>query len=309
MRSIRWSSLGDTTILMYHSINPTPHQTAETLTPEAFERQIRFVSQQYAVVRLSDLAMDTVDRHQDRRRVAITFDDGFRDFREFAYPILEKYAVPSTMFVPTAFIGRHDVMSQDQILALHHDGLVEFGAHTVDHRSMRQLSIQEMVQQAFGSKHALEALLGAPVKLFAYPFGQLENYSELSGQVVEAAGYELAVTASWGTVRSGDDPLTLKRVSLGEHDDEEMLRATIEGEYDWMGMKASVGFLLHSLGGRLRRACARSAPKPATQRAEGRAVGSPPVVHQLPSVEATGQVSRTSNVGESAVFATPERVP
>jgi peptidoglycan/xylan/chitin deacetylase (PgdA/CDA1 family) len=237
---------------MYHSVNRSPHKSAETVTPETFEQQLQWLLARYAVVRLSDLAAGTDSRRDGRRRVAITFDDGLQDFCDVAYPILRKHAVPCTMFVPTAFLGRYDVMSGADLLFLQSEGLVEFGSHTVDHVSMRQLPIEEMTRQARESKRALERLLDRPVRLFAYPFGQLQNFSAASGKVLEAAGYELAVTASWGTVRPGDDPLALRRVSFGEHDDEETLRAKVDGEYDWKAMKARVGFLVHTLGDRLR---------------------------------------------------------
>ena len=48
-------------------------------------------------------------RHQlPRGAVLVTFDDGYRDFRELAWPLLKQYRVPAVMLVPTSFVSEPD---------------------------------------------------------------------------------------------------------------------------------------------------------------------------------------------------------
>lgn len=98
-------------ILCYHSVaerSDHPQQyLSENLTvaPEAFERQIRFLSQHYSIVQLESLVDCLRSGHRpDRDSVAITFDDGYRDNYEHAFPILRRHGVSATFYLTTGCI-------------------------------------------------------------------------------------------------------------------------------------------------------------------------------------------------------------
>ncbi len=97
-------------VLTYHRVDEpsnrpmlAPHLA---IPPHRFEQQMRRLSQRHSVVGLSQLA-DAIEgaAKLPERPVAITFDDGYRDFAEYAWPILKRYRLPVTLFVPTAFPG------------------------------------------------------------------------------------------------------------------------------------------------------------------------------------------------------------
>jgi len=78
-----------------------------TVSPERFEEQMAFLSRREAVVPLDCLLGDLRKGRQPRRgRVVITFDDAAADVYEFAYPVLRRYGLPATIFVPTGLVGR-----------------------------------------------------------------------------------------------------------------------------------------------------------------------------------------------------------
>jgi peptidoglycan/xylan/chitin deacetylase (PgdA/CDA1 family) len=73
-------------------------------TPESFEEHVRLLAAEYSPVSLDDvLAARVGERELPQRAVLVTFDDGYRDFAEHGWPVLRRYAVPVTLFVPTAF--------------------------------------------------------------------------------------------------------------------------------------------------------------------------------------------------------------
>lgn len=252
----------DVTIVMYHAIDVRPHPYA--IHPDAFRRQLELIAGRYAVVPLREL-----EGHRDEdgggRRVAITFDDGFRDFMDNAYPVLAEMQLPCTMFVPTAYIGRtnvwdaeHDpapprpIMDAGDLAALARDPRVEIGSHTVDHVRMATLSPQAQRRQAIDSKRVLEEITGVPVRSFAYPYGQLGDFSPDSASILAGAGYTIAVTTHWGTRLAGTDMLALRRIHFRNGDDDGTVRAKIEGRYDWMALKERAAFTLRSLRHRSR---------------------------------------------------------
>lgn len=96
-------------VLMYHSIvskatrNWGPWQYA--VTPDRFNRQISYISQEYEPIALSRIIDDTPLPDDG---VILTFDDGFRDTLTTALPILEKYEVPATVYMTTGFLSEYN---------------------------------------------------------------------------------------------------------------------------------------------------------------------------------------------------------
>ena len=97
-------------VLTYHRVedpakNPTLYPGV-TVKPEVFEQHMQFVSSHYRVVSMAEVlqAVKKGLRLPDRA-VLITFDDACRDFAENAMPVLRRYRLPATLFVPTAFPG------------------------------------------------------------------------------------------------------------------------------------------------------------------------------------------------------------
>jgi hypothetical protein len=101
-------------------------------------------------------------------------------------------------------------------------------------------------QEAEDSKRDLEGILGNRVTAFAYPYGQLHDFSQATTKIVRDAGYALAVTTHWGTRQTADQMLTLRRVWLRSEDTDADLRAVIDGDDDWTGVKERIGFGVRS---------------------------------------------------------------
>ena len=114
-----WSGLraarhrGKAVILAYHRVLRTEDLGENFVQPgmyvlvDVFEKQMRFLKDAFEVVPLSELlarwrtgAWDTGTAY-----CAITFDDGWLDNYLYAYPILRRYQIPATVFLPTAFVG------------------------------------------------------------------------------------------------------------------------------------------------------------------------------------------------------------
>ncbi|MBB83989.1 MAG: hypothetical protein CL931_09305 [Deltaproteobacteria bacterium] len=73
-------------------------------TPDEFRVQVELVARHYSPISLDDLvAAHRGERTLPPRPVLFTFDDGYRDFAEHAWPTLQRAGVPAVLFVPTAF--------------------------------------------------------------------------------------------------------------------------------------------------------------------------------------------------------------
>ena len=119
----------DCPILMYHRVLPHGAVTGTlddnvVVTPEAFEANVRFLLKRFAVVSLADVM---AGRQQKKPSFVITFDDGWLDTYEVAFPILKRLGVPATVFLPTAYIGTSLMFWYDRVERLVRQWVMENG--------------------------------------------------------------------------------------------------------------------------------------------------------------------------------------
>ena len=104
-------------VLTYHRIgspNGGVHDPSLwSATQEQLDVQLRFLARHFEVVSGDELPDALAQRHG--RHVALTFDDGYRDNYELAYPALRAHGLPATFFVATGFIDRPHVAWWDEI--------------------------------------------------------------------------------------------------------------------------------------------------------------------------------------------------
>lgn len=116
---------GRAVILLYHRIIPHKWKMRVSSVPEikvdeeSFERQLQFLSKSYNVISFEELIQTLKKGARFRpKTVAITFDDGWEDNYEFAWPLLKKYDLPAIIFLTTGYIGTHKVFWQERLLSL-----------------------------------------------------------------------------------------------------------------------------------------------------------------------------------------------
>lgn len=130
-------------ILIYHRVNNENGPFFPAISTELFEEEMRFVHMHYTVVPLTEL-LDRLSGDSTEPVLAITFDDGYRDNYENAFPILQRYGLPATIFLTTGGLDSTDPLWFDKLaLALKttsHDSIdIEIGKA----RSLPLCSLQD----------------------------------------------------------------------------------------------------------------------------------------------------------------------
>ncbi len=224
-------------ILGFHGVaprDPAVDPENHTMDPDRFRVEVgRLLCAGFEFVTVAELARRAGGGRPPAGLAVLSFDDGMDNNHSVLLPILRELGVPATVYVITGLIGRPNpwmgarsgarMMTEDELRELAAGG-VEIGAHTVTHPDMSQLGRDACLDEMVRSKQALEALLGAPVETFAYPYCR---YGPEAVDAARAAGFTAAVTClgngSWApyetkrsmmTGRDGPVAVALKVLEL-----------------------------------------------------------------------------------------------
>jgi peptidoglycan/xylan/chitin deacetylase (PgdA/CDA1 family) len=225
-------------ILMYHRIatDGPPGLAQWRLAPELFSAHMEALHRAgYQTIKLEEWA-DAIDRRRpvEGKRVVLTFDDGYCDFRTDAVPILSRYDFSVTMFLVAERIGQTalwdekfgdcaPLMSWEEIKSLPRE--IEFGAHSCVHQKMTEMASKDLESDTVKARKILEKNLGVLIPTLAYPYG---DQNESVRQVVGEAGTKAAVTTESGVSKLGDDLLRLPRIEITGECTTEQLISSVE---------------------------------------------------------------------------------
>lgn len=103
------------------------------------------------------------------------------------------------------------MVTEQQIVHLAEAG-IEIGGHTVSHPILAKLDDAQSQKEISAGKKHLEAIIGKKIRYFAYPNGKLDNdYLENQVSIVKEAGFEAAVSTTWGVSTRNSDRYQLAR--------------------------------------------------------------------------------------------------
>jgi peptidoglycan/xylan/chitin deacetylase (PgdA/CDA1 family) len=234
-------------VLMYHSIGndtrPGHPYFGTNTSIDVFRSHLQFLRDNgYTVVDVNEIAA-AVASGACNNTVAITFDDGFRDFHSHALPLLIEFGSKATMYIISAIpaAGRgtlhgKELMSWDEVKEIQRHG-ISIGSHTVKHPELYTMAHASIEYELRASKNTIEDKLGTAVQSFAYPFAFPEADKPFVNRfrnLLQDAGYENGVTTIIGTVSDAHDRFFYPRLPANSYDDLCFLEAKLAGSYDWM---------------------------------------------------------------------------
>lgn len=206
-------------VLMYHRINDVL-PAGELVVPVAkFRQQMEYLAKLDA----------------KKYQVLLTFDDGYRDNYQNAFPVLKRLKLPATIFLTTGYVGtlkkkpryknvpwRRDYLNWREVKEMARCGIT-FGAHTVTHPHLSHLGYKEQQREIEESVRKIGIK-----KIFCYPYGE---YNKDTLKILKELGVEMAFTVRPGVWRKGDDPLKVKRMGISGSDSMAEFRAKVCKRY------------------------------------------------------------------------------
>jgi peptidoglycan/xylan/chitin deacetylase (PgdA/CDA1 family) len=186
-------------VLVYHNIGKEARGRL-VLGVDAFTEQMRYLKTHgFRVVSVAEFVEWLHLRRQlPKKTVVLTFDDGYRSFREHAYPVLKELRFTATLFVYTDYVGAgRNALNWDDLKALAAEGF-DVQAHSKSHADLRRADHESETQ--YGRRMQAELLepprvlaksVGRAVSFLAYPYGRVDD--AVLGKVKEQ-GYQAAFT-------------------------------------------------------------------------------------------------------------------
>jgi peptidoglycan/xylan/chitin deacetylase (PgdA/CDA1 family) len=229
--SVAATGLPPISILMYHQVgefsSPESHR-ASFCHVKRFSAQMWFLKRfGYNVVSLDQAAAALFEGQPlSGRPVVLTFDDGYRNFLDYAFPVLCRHRFPATVFLVTGRIGQDSdwvrragrqaapLMSVAEIRDLSTRG-IGFGAHSVTHPRLSQIEPARMRDEVQSSKAQLEAILQSPVAHFCYPYG---DYDAAVRDAVANAGFDTGLTCIRGAANGAHNAFEIPRKAISYGD-------------------------------------------------------------------------------------------
>jgi peptidoglycan/xylan/chitin deacetylase (PgdA/CDA1 family) len=216
-----------------------------------FRDRLDWLLARYDVVSVRDLLASAPSA---RRRVALTFDDGYSFWHEELAPLLRDRGVPAVFFVSSGVVGLSGSEAQeftrrrlartrplrfltlDQLRDLAADPLFEIGGHTVHHVHFGRIADGSLLQREVADDRArLQDWTGSAVDLFAYPFGTPDTITVEARRTIRSLGFSAAFTLIPGGWPSrGGDRYAVGRDGLQLTYSDGQWEARLAGGYDWL---------------------------------------------------------------------------
>jgi peptidoglycan/xylan/chitin deacetylase (PgdA/CDA1 family) len=209
-------------VLMYHKIATPPAKARLKglyVRPDRFAQQMTELHQAGFVSCRPGAALDG---DGSKRRVALTFDDGFRNVWQHALTPLAACGFSAIQFLVANFIGRlnqwdlregevrEPLMDAAQVRDWLQAGH-RIGSHSLSHPYLTRLSRRDAREEIITSKKKLEDTFGVPVGDFCYPYG---SWNQTVRELVVEAGYRTACATDFGVNTPTESPFSFRRIMV-----------------------------------------------------------------------------------------------
>jgi len=206
-------------ILMYHYISDPPAGADEyrvdlSVSPAAFREQMTYLRDNgYTPIDLYALSTAIVGYTElPDKPVIITFDDGYLDNYQNAFPILQEFGFKGTFFIISEFIdrGREGYMDWSMIEELARSGQ-RIESHSRTHPNLTEKDRDGLIWEVLGAQETIAAHIGYRPRYFCYPGG---DYNEATIQILRELDYWGAVTTAGGSWHGFNNRFEWERLRL-----------------------------------------------------------------------------------------------
>lgn len=163
------------------------------------------------------------------RPIIITFDDGYKDFIENAWPLLDGAGFTATLFIVTKYVGERAewdrricrsgepirLMGWDDLLVMRERG-VDIQSHTAAHRDLLTQTSEEIARDGKEASDDIQRHLSLNTNSIAFPYGRRDARVLVE---LTRVGYSIGLNTTGRVSTLWDDPMDLPRFPIEIDDD------------------------------------------------------------------------------------------
>lgn len=206
-------------VLLYHHIQPTAqavekHQQNLSVDNGMFDLQMGYLATHgYTTITVKQL-VDALRTHSSlpSKSIAVTLDDGYRDWYTYVYPVFQKYHLTGNLMISTGLLEGADYLTWGQLKEMIGSGLFYVTDHTWSHYGVGGGNREKIKYEIETARQQLEDGLGQKIEIFTYPYGTVGN---VALQVLKEDGFTSAFTTIPGTYQCDSIIMTLHRTRVG----------------------------------------------------------------------------------------------
>lgn len=239
-------------VIMYHRVIRDKSEGGVHgiyVTESQFEKHLKYLKQKgFETITFKDLLNNKYkDRfNREKKQIILTFDDGYTDNYNYAFPLLKKYGFKCVIYLLSHLNynkwdvevkenpeHKFDLMDMSMIKEMEEYG-IEFGGHTKTHSKLATLPIEIAQEEILTSKKVLEEKLGHALISFAYPYG---NLNEDVKKIVKNSGYNFAVATDSGDISFSEDLFQIRRIGIFSTNNFFTFKRKVSGKYNFIKIK------------------------------------------------------------------------
>lgn len=230
-------------VLEYHGVGYEPWGRTLVMPPKIFESHLLYLQENgYKMVTVKELMQDLRNGRDVSKKIALSFDDGYKNNYTYALPLLKKYHAQGTFHIINNRIGKCEAyMNEQEIKEMLASGM-EIGSHTFSHNPLGDIEEQYYDWETGVSKYDLEKRFpGLEIETMAYPNG---SYNSKIMEKLKEHGFKQGLTGSLYLVdreMAEKNPMETARVII--EDD-----GTQSGRFPWLIKRAYKKAYLRSRG-------------------------------------------------------------
>jgi len=206
--------------LMYHYVSYPPDDADRVLrdlivTPEDFSTHLdRLLELGFTAITMKQLWAHLIGETDPEtfpeKPVILTFDDGYIDAYQHAFPRLLERGMVGTFFIVKNFMEQPGYLSWGMAGEMKNAGM-EIGNHSVSHPNLSSLGYDAQRAEIEDAANTITEVLGEHPRFFCYPLGR---FNATTRQILRETGHHAAVTTSDGTLKWYADPYRMSRIRI-----------------------------------------------------------------------------------------------
>ncbi|HSX40427.1 MAG TPA: polysaccharide deacetylase family protein [Candidatus Saccharimonadales bacterium] len=206
-------------VLFYHHIQPQAQavqkgQTSLNVDNGVFDQQMGYLASHGYTTIFVDQLVNALKTHTGlgAKVVAVTFDDGYRDNYDNAFPVLKKYGIKFNLMLATGLTEGADFLTWGQVTEMKNSGQMFLTDHTWSHYAVNHGANDKIQFEIMTAKQQIESHTGQATNIFTYPYGSFNNNAV---SLLQQDGFIGAFSTIGGFTQCDSFIMSLHRTRVG----------------------------------------------------------------------------------------------